>query len=302
MYIKKIRKVGSLVKEIKRYRNAYIFISPFYILFMIFGAFPILYSFYLSFHQWRGFGPRDFVGLRNYINLLNDELFWVSLKNTAYMWLGHIFIMLLLALALAIVLNSATLRMKGFYRMTFYLPTCIAIVAVALVFGVIYDTEYGVLNYVLNKIGIFRIPWIASSKWSKNAIIILNIWRVTGWYMVILLAGLQTINTQLYEAAEIDGANALQRTWHITIPALKPIFFFCFIIETIGSFRIFTEPYVLTHGGPANSSISMTLYLYNTAFQYFKFGYASAISFGLFGFVVMASWAQLRIWGRKSLG
>lgn len=296
----KTSKLKSLARKIKQYRNAYIFISPFYILFMIFGFFPLIYMFYLSFHQWGGFEPVNPIGLKNYIRLLNDDLFWISIKNTVYVWLAHIFIMLFLALIIAVILNSRIVGMRRVYRAFFFLPYCIALIAVSLVFGLIFDLNYGVLNYVLNKIGIPSIPWLASSKWSKNAIVILDMWRVSGWFIVIFLAGLQSIDASIYEAAEIDGVNIIQRLWYLTIPLLKPIIFFCFVIDTIGSFRLFTEPFILTQGGPANSSVSVILYIYNTAFRDLKIGYASTISVILLILIILVYSVLFKLWGKTS--
>lgn len=296
----KTSELNSLVRKIKQYRNAYIFISPFYILFMIFGFFPLIYMFYLSFHQWGGFEPAKFVELRNYIRLFNDDLFWVSIKNTVYIWLAHIFIMLFLALIIAVILNSRMVGMRRVYRIIFFLPYCIALIAISLVFGLIFDLNYGVLNYVLNKIGIPSIPWLASSRWSKNAIVVLDMWRVMGWFIVIYLAGLQSINVSIYEAAEVDGVNVIQKLWYFTIPLLKPIIFFCFVIDTIGSFQLFTEPFILTHGGPGNSSLSIVLYIYNTAFRDLKIGYASTISVILFILIILVSLVLFKLWGKTS--
>jgi len=284
----------SLFHRMWEKRNIYLFIAPFYISFLIFDAFPILYSAYLSFHKWSGLGEMQFKGMANYARIFKDSRFLISLKNTVYMWLGHIFIMLALALLLAVVLNSKSVRGRHVYRAIFYLPNVTATAAMALVFGLVFDTQFGVLNTGLNSIGLPSIPWLTDVAWSKPSVIILNIWNATGWYMIVLLAGLQGVDPVLYEAAEVDGANAFDKLRHITIPSLRGILFFCFIIETIGSFEIFTEPYVLTNGGPLNSTLSTSLYLYREAFEYHKFGYAAAMSFVLFAIIVAASLIQTK--------
>jgi lactose/L-arabinose transport system permease protein len=237
-----------------------------------------------------------FVGIGNYSNVLQDDRFLVSMGNLVYLWLGHIFILLALAFLLAVILNSKLVRGRTIYRAIFYLPNVGATAAMALVFGLIFDTNSGILNMVLSHVGLPKIPWLSSVAWSKPSLILFNIWGATGWYMVILLAGLQSIDPVLYEAAEVDGANSWDRLLHITIPSLQRILFFCFIIETIGSFDVFTAPYVLTKGGPLNSTLTPSLYLYQSAFQYNKMGYASAISFVLFACVVVASLIQTRFW------
>ncbi len=286
----------GLLSRMWEYRNAYLFIAPFYISFLVFGLFPIAFSAYLSFQKWTGFGPMKFVGINNYTNVLQDSRFLISMKNLVYLWLGHIFIMLALGLLLAVMLNSKQVSGRAIYRAIFYLPNVGATAAMALVFGLIFDTNFGILNMGLSHLGLPKIPWISSTAWAKPSLILFNIWGSTGWYMVILLAGLQSIDPLLYEAAEVDGANGWNKLLHITIPSLRGILFFCFIIETIGSFEVFTAPYVLTKGGPLNSTLTPSLYLYQSAFQYNKMGYASAISFVMFACVVVASLIQTRFW------
>lgn len=279
------------------YRAAYLFISPFFILFSIFGVFPIGFALYLSFVKWRGFGAMRWVGLGNYVRLFGDDRFWLSIWNTIYLWSGHIFIMLGMALILAVILNSA-IKMRVVYRTIIFLPTCAAVVAMALVFKFIYQYQWGILNLVLTKVGLSKIPWIASTEWSKISVILFNIWTDTGWYMIIYLAGLQSINPQLYEAAKIDGANTLKQFFYITIPSLRGIIFFTFIVETIWALRIFTHPYVLTRGGPENSTLVATLFLYKNAFQYLRFGYAATIGVALFVIVLAISLIQIKL-GKK---
>jgi len=240
------------------------------------------------------------IKLQNYLTLIKDDVFWLALKNTLFMWLGHVFIMLILALLLAVTLNSKYVRMKGFFRVVYYLPNVTATVAIALVFGLIFNTDFGILNLLLQKIGIPTIEWLGMD-WSKVAIILLVLWRATGWYMVVLLAGLQSINPELYEAAIVDGAHARHLLLYITLPMLKGLLFFCFIIDTIGSFRLFTEPYILTQGGgPANSSLSIIVYLFQTGFQWMKMGYAAALGYAVFILIFLASLAQVKMWGQQT--
>ncbi len=291
---------GRLRYGMRKYLHAYLFISPFYISFLIFSLFPIIFSFYLSFQEWTGFGSMKPIKLQNYLTLIKDDVFWLALKNTLFMWLGHVFIMLILALLLAVTLNSKYVRMKGFFRVVYYLPNVTATVAIALVFGLIFNTDFGILNLLLQKIGIPTIEWLGMD-WSKVAIILLVLWRATGWYMVVLLAGLQSINPELYEAAIVDGAHARHLLLYITLPMLKGLLFFCFIIDTIGSFRIFTEPYILTQGGgPANSSLSIIVYLFQTGFQWMKMGYAAALGYAVFILIFLASLAQVKMWGQQT--
>jgi len=295
-----LRKKQGLFARMWRARGAYLFIAPFYVLFALFGLFPILFSFYISFVSWSGFDQPRFVGVGNFSALFSDDLFWASLGNTIYLWLGHIFILLALALGLALLLNARWLGLRGIYRALIYLPNATATAAMALVFGLIFDYHSGILNTLLNHVGIASIYWLGSTDWSKPSIIILNIWNMTGWYMLILLAGLQTIDPVLYEAAAMDGANGVRKLLHVTLPGLKKVLFFCFMVETIGSLQIFAEPYILggvgTGGsaGPENSMLTLAVYLYQNAFSFFKLGYAAAISLVLFALTVVISIAQSR--------
>jgi ABC-type sugar transport system permease subunit len=282
----------GLPGRVWRARNAYVFIAPFYLSFLVFGLGPILFGFYLSTVSWSGFDQMRFVGVHNFQLLFADDLFWTSLTNTIYLWLGHIFIMLALALLLALLLNAPWLRLRSVFRTIVYLPNVGATAAVALVFAMIFDTTYGILNRLLALVGLPAVNWLGSADWSKPSIIILNVWNITGWYMLILLAGLQTIDPVLYEAAAIDGAGGIGKLRHVTLPGLRRILFFCFIIETIGSLQIFTEPLVLTGGGPDNSSLTLALYLYQNGFTDLRLGYAAAISVVLFALTVVLSLTQ----------
>jgi cellobiose transport system permease protein len=272
---------GSLLTRMWKARLAYGFIAPFYVLFAVFGIFPIGYSVYLAFFQWSGLGPRVFVGLQNFTTLFGDSEFITSVENTLILWLGHIFILLAISLGLAMLVNMAQLRFKPFYRLVIFAPNMAAVVAMALVFSLVFTYKLGLLDQVLGHLGV-DVNWLGSSAWSKPSIMILNGWDMAGFYMLVFLAGLQTIDASLYEAAKVDGAGPIRRFWHITLPGLKRILFFAFILESIGSMQIFVEPSVLTNGGPGTSSTSVGLYLYSTAFQYLKLGYASAMSIALF--------------------
>jgi len=285
----------SLFAQMWKQRNAYLFIAPFFIGFFIFDAFPILYSAYISLHKWNGLGDMQFRGFRNYARLFQDDRFVISLKNTAILWIGHIFILVFLAFTLSLILNSKNTYARNVYRAIVYLPNVTPIAAMALVFGLIFDAEFGVLNTGLNALGLPAIPWLVDVVWAKGSVILLNLWNATGWYMLIFLAGLQSIDPVLYEAAEVDGANTFQKVRFVTLPALRNVFFFVFIIETIGSFEMFTEPYVLTRGGPLNSTLTVSLYTYRTAFEFNKFGYSAAMSFVLFAIIVIVSLIQAKL-------
>jgi cellobiose transport system permease protein len=275
------RKPPGLLGRIWRARSAYVFIAPFYILFAAFGLFPVAYSAYLAFYSWAGLGPRTYIGWGNFSELLGDSEFWTSVKNTLFLWLGHIFLLFIIAIGLAMLVNLAWLRGKSFYRVVIVAPYMAAIAATSLIFSLIFTANTGLLDQLLGHLGI-DVNWLGSTTWSKPSIIILNIWDIGGFYMLIFLAGLQSIDPDLYEAAQVDGARSWRRFWHITLPGLQRVIVFAFVIETIGSLQIFTEPSVLTTGGPGLSSTSIGLYLYDTAFVYSKFGYAAAMGIALF--------------------
>lgn len=283
-----------LLIEIRRNAHAYLFISPFYILMAVFMLFPTLFSLYMSFFDWRGMGARTFVGLENYRLVFQDPDFGTALFNTAYIWIGHLPLLLLVSLVLAAILNSRGLRGRQAFRAVYFLPNLTSTVVAALVFAVIFSTDAGVVNLIITKLGGDRIPFLSSVQWSKILIILLILWRYFGYTMVILLAGLQAVPTELYEVAAIDGASPVQSFLHITLPLMWPILLFLIVISTINSFQIFTEPFVLTEGGPGDSSLTIGLYLYRAAFQYFKFGYASTIAYVVGIAIVVLAYLQWR--------
>jgi ABC-type sugar transport system permease subunit len=280
----------------RRYLTAYLFIAPFYLLFAVFSLFPILFSFYLSFTTWNGAGAVHLVGLRNYALLLSDGTFQQALLNTLMLWVGHALPMLPLALAVALLLDLPWLRGRGLARAVFYLPNVTGVVPVALAFTLILDPRYGLLGFAMHGLGLPAIAWLTNPTYSKWGIIFFMIWRSTGWFVVIFLAGLQSVDGHLYEAAKVDGAGAWRRLRHVTLPGIAPILLFAVVVDTIGSMRVFTEPTILTNGGPANSSLTLAMYLYSNAFQYAKFGYAAAISYAIVAITFVAALLQLRFW------
>ncbi len=284
----------SILRRIWRSRSAYLFIAPFYAGFVLLDAFPFVFSVYLSLHKWNGLGEMQYRGFGNFVRAFHDHRFLVSLRNTATLWLGHIFLLLGLAFILAVVLNSKLIRGRHLYRVIYYLPNITPIAPMTLVFGLILDTHFGIINQGLQMLGLSPVPWLTKPFWANVSLIILMVWANLGWYMLILLAGLQSVDPALYEAATVDGATALQRTWYITLPSLREVLFFALVIETIGSFELFTEPQLLTNGGPLNSTLTTSLYLYNSAFSYNKFGYSSAMSLILFVIIVGVSLLQIK--------
>lgn len=293
----------SLWREIRRNWVAYVYISPFYILFAIFGAFPILFSLYLSLQQWNGISAMQWVGLENYVRLFQDRLFWLALWNTVYIGIVAHVPMLLGALVLAFIVNSAAVRYKEFYRTAYFLPIVTSPVAVALVFSTLYGVRFGLINWLLTELGGAPIDWWGGrGEWIKPAIIILFIWRWLGWNMIIYLAGLQGINPELYEVAAMDGASLPQVFWYITLPLLRPIILFTLILSTIGAMTIFDEPFLLVGvtGGTNNAGLTIAMYLYNRGFNFAHFGYASAMAYVVSAIIVAVSIFNIRVFGSRA--
>ena len=270
----------------------FIFMIPYICGLMLFIAGPIIGSFLLSFSEWDLVTAPRFVGMANYQNLLNDELFRKSLSNTVYYVAGVVPFEIVLSLGLAIVLNHAR-RGVILFRTIYFLPVISSTVAVALVWMWIYSPDFGVLNHLLS---LLRIPgpnWLVSSKWAMPAVIIMSIWKAIGFNMIIFLAGLQGVPTQLYEAARIDGANSWQTFSKITLPLISPTTFFITVVSIINAFQVFESTYILTKGGPANSTLTIVYYLFNNAFEYFKMGYACSVAYILFLIILVLTLIQL---------
>jgi len=298
-------------------RVAYLFIAPFFLLFSVFLAFPVFYTLYLSFFEYQGVGqgslfwidlgpvsleiPQiarlDFVGLGNYARLLGNDLFWQSMFNTSYILAIQVPLMIGLALALALALNASFMRFKGVFRTAIALPVSANLVAYSTVFLLLFNEQLGFLNYVLAGVGLGPVPWLTDGFWARNTIIAAVTWRWTGYNMIILLAGLQTIPQQLYEAAEIDGADRWEKFRYVTLPQLKPVLLFVVVLSTIGTFKLFAEPYVITGGGPTNSTITIVQYIYRQAFVNFNLGYASALTVVFVAIVSAFSIVQIKIGG-----
>jgi ABC-type sugar transport system permease subunit len=268
----------------------YVFIAPFFILFAAFFLFPVLYSLLLSFQEQTGLSAAKWVGLKNYGNLIQDERFLKSLGNTTYFALGSIFLQLPIAFTLALAFNSIfAQRFTQLYRVSFFFPVLTSAVVVSLIFVLVLDTEYGMLNAGLQRIGLDKIPWLTSTRWAMPAVILLGIWRWSGINSFYFLAGLKGIPDSLIEAAMIDGANSRQVLFRIIIPLLRPIIMFVVIQSIIGSYSLFAEPWLLTEGGPSDATLTMSMYLYITGFRFFKLGYASSIAYTLVLIILVIS-------------
>ena len=283
-----------MLKEFKRNKVAYAYIAPFYILFAIFGLFPIAAGFYISLFRWDGLTPMRFQGFGNYINLLGDRLFWTSLQNTAFIGLVAHIPVLFGGLILAYILNSKIIKGENVFKTFYFMPMVTSAVAISIVFQNMFGYHFGMINFVLGLFGLEPIGWlIGSGEHIHTAIIIMFAWQWTGWNMVIYLAGMQGISHDIYEASRIDGAGHIQTFFRITIPLLKPIIIFTLIQSTIGTLNLFAQPLVLTGsltGGPNNRGMTVMMYLLSRAPQGGTlFGYASAIAYAITFIAVVIS-------------
>jgi multiple sugar transport system permease protein len=278
-------------------REGYLGILPWVIGFVAFTAGPLLVSLFLSFTQWDIVRPPQWVGLANYVRMFTDDpLFRASLGVTFSYVLMSVPLQLVVGLALALLLN-ASVRGMNVFRTLFYLPAVLSGVAVSLMWIWILHPDLGVVNGLLDLVGIKGPGWFWDQRWALPSVVLMRLWAVGGG-AVIYLAGLQNIPPQLYEAAEIDGANRRQQFWSITLPLLTPTLFFQLITIMIDAFRIFTEAYVITKGGPLNATYFYMLYLYEEAFQNFNMGYASALGWVLTLITAAASFVLFRTAGR----
>jgi multiple sugar transport system permease protein len=265
---------------------AYVLISPWLIGFVIFTLGPMIVSLALSLTDYQIVNTPAFIGLANYVKMFTiDTKFWHSLGVTVTYALIAIPLNLIFGFGLAFLLNQKVPGLP-FWRTIFYMPSVIAGVAVAILWGLIFNPRYGILNWALGLIGIHGPGWLTSPDWALPALILMSLWSVGGG-MIIYLAGLQSIPTTLYEAAELDGANGWQKLFRVTLPLMTPVIFFNLVIGIIGTFQYFTEAYVLTAGGPAEATLFYNLYLYRNAFNYLNMGYASALAWILFLIVMI---------------
>lgn len=264
----------------------YLYILPNMILFMVFMIIPVFMALYYSFMDWKGIGDPVFTGLENYQWLFTDDTFWKSLWNTAYYTLATVPFIMVLALFLAMLLNMA-LPLKGVFRAAIYLPAVVSTVVVGMIFTWLFQDQVGLINYLLNLLGIESIQWANDPKFAMIMLVVATIWQRTGYNMVIYLAGLQGISQEYYEAAIVDGASNWQRFRYLTLPLLKTTHVFVMITCIIHSFRSFDLVYTMTKGGPLNSTKTMVMYIYELAFTRSQFGRASAAGVALFTIMVV---------------
>ena len=284
-----------------RLRNALIgwsFILPNFIGFGLLTLVPIVVLFYMSFTNWNVFGKADWVGLANFQRLVGDGSFRISVLNTLYYSAMHIPLTIVVSLGLALLLNNK-LRGVAFFRTAAFFPYITSIVAIAVVWNLLFSPEYGPINEFLRFIGIQSPPgWLTSPEWAMPAVVIVSTWRDMGYYMILFLAGLQTVPRELHEAARVDGASVWQRFVNVTLPCLRPTMFFVTVMLTINSFKIFDLILVMTDGGPGQSTLVMSQFIYRKGFEESQFGYASAAAVVLFFMCIIVTILQF-LWNKK---
>ncbi|WP_430502963.1 carbohydrate ABC transporter permease [Micromonospora trifolii] len=276
------------------------FILPNFVGFAVLTLLPVVVLFYVAFTNWNVFGVAEWTGTANFRRMWGDASFWTALRNTVYYTVFHIPLTLAASLGLALLLNRK-LRGVRFFRTVAFFPYITSIVAIAIVWNQLFSPEYGPINALLGAVGVDNAPgWTTSSTWSMPAVIIVGTWRYMGYYMLLFLAGLQTIPAQLYEAAETDGATPWQRFVHVTLPGLRHTTFFVTVLLTIESFKVFDLILVMTGGGPGQSTLVLSQYIYQKGFEENQFGYASAVSVVLFAICFSITVLQFMVNKRRN--
>lgn len=271
--------------------TSYLLVSPYLLYVFVFVLFPIGFSFFLTFHDWNIIGPMEPVGLANYDRLIHDQYFFKSLGNTLVFLGIHIPLQIAMALGLAVILNEK-LKCRAFFRGAFFMPVVVSGVVVTILWQQLYGFEIGTINQLLQKAGFQKIGWLTDPRWAMPAIAIMATWKNVGLYIILFLVGLQTVPRSLYEAADLEGATGWQKFRYITLPAINPTMFMVVILSTLGGFSLFIEPYVMTGGGPLNSTLSTVLYMYKQGFFYYHMGYAATLGIVFAALILLVVFLQ----------
>jgi multiple sugar transport system permease protein len=282
-------------------KNGYLLVLPYVIFFLAFVAYPLIFSLILVFHRWNIVSPMEWIGLKNFVRLFADVQFQRSIINTGVFVLIHIPLQIVVALAFALLLN-APMKGRGFFRAVYFLPVVVSGVAVTLLWQQLYAYDNGLLNIALRAFGLHGFPWIIDARFAMPSIAVMATWKNVGIYIILFLVGLQNIPHELYEAASLDGATSSRKFWHITLPMLNPTIIVIMVLSTIGGFSLFIEPYVLTGGGPMQSTLSGMLYIYNQAFFFGHMGYAATLGFVYALIILVVVLIQRRVVERESTG
>lgn len=270
----------------KRKVVPYLLVSPYIVHFFLFVAFPVIFSVVLTFHNWNIISPMKYTGLNNYIRLFNDATFFKSLVNTLIFLAIHIPLQITVALFLAEILNQK-IKLRGIFRGAFFMPVIVSGVVVTILWQQLFGFDTGLLNRLLTGIGLGKIGWLTDPNIAMSSIAIMATWKNVGLYIVLFLVGLQTVPVQYYEAADLEGATHWQKFFKITLPMINPMIFMVVILSTIGGFSLFIEPYIMTGGGPMNSTISAVLYIYKQGFFFNHMGYAATLGL-FFALIILA--------------
>ena len=266
-------------------KTGYWFTLPYVVFFAAFVAYPLVFSFVLLFHRWNVVTPMEWIGLKNFERLFSDPLFFKAIMNTLKFLLIHIPLQMIVALGIAVLLNSR-LKFRGFFRAIFFLPVVVSGVVVTILWQQLYAFDSGLLNRMLTAVGFGRVPWLIDPDMAMVSIALMATWKNVGIYIILFLVGLQDVPRELYESASIDGATRARQFFRITLPMLRPTFVVVIVLSTIGGFSLFIEPYVLTGGGPMESTLSAVLYIYNQAFYFNHMGYAATLGF-VFALIIL---------------
>ncbi|MEP6794180.1 MAG: sugar ABC transporter permease [Saprospiraceae bacterium] len=269
---------GDLGVKRKSKTASYLLVSPYILHFTVFVLFPVGFSLFLTFHEWNIIGPMKYVGLANYEKLFQDQYFLKSIGNTFVFLAIHIPLQIIIALGLAAILNEK-IWFRAFFRGAFFMPVVVSGVVVTVLWQQLYGYELGSINTFLLWLGMHKIGWLIDPAWAMPSIAIMATWKNVGLYIILFLVGLQTVPRSLYEAADLEGANKWQKFLYITLPGINPTIFMVVVLSTISGFSLFIEPYVMTGGGPLNSTLSSVLYIYKQGFFYYHMGYAATLGF-----------------------
>ncbi len=292
------RSLGAWWRRNERRLAPYLFVAPFFVMFLAFMAGPTAFALWLSFHEWNGIGEMRWVGFSNYPQVLQDVSFRNATVNTIWYAAASLFVVCPLALLLAVALNARRVRAKDLLRAGYFIPIVLSPVIVSLMFTILFDKEFGLVNAVLwGVLGIRPINWLGAPEWARVVIVVIIVWRWVGYIMIYFLAGLQNIPRELYEAAQVDGAGTWRQFVNITLPLLRPVTAFVAVVVLIGSSQIFEEPYILTGGGPGEATLSIANYIQREGFERLNMGYAATASFILFGIVFAITQVQIRFFG-----
>ena len=281
----------------------YLFLLPAFAVFMLYRIIPLGWNLVLSFQEWKAIGPNPWIGLSNYTKMFKDEVFWKSLSNTIIYFIVGSPVAIILAIFIAISVNQP-LKGRNVYRALIFIPYPITPIAIGIIWQWLYNERFGLINYILRSIGIVDegIPFLQSFRWALPSVILTSIWQVVGFFFILVLTGLQSIPSELYEAAIIDGASARNRFFRITLPLIRSTIFICFIVGIINSFTLFDLIYVMTGGGPGHSTEILITYIYKNAFSFGKMGYAASITVILFLFLLIITYLMNRVSGGEAGG